>query len=338
MIQVWSQLLLCAGLIWVAGVRLSRYGDVIAEKSGASRSWVGVALLATVTSLPELVTGVSSVTAAHTPDIAVGDVLGSCVFNLFILVIVDFLHRRESIYTRASQGHVLSAAYGVILIGYAGLTIHLVSLGLTVRVGHVGISTIVILALYAVAIRTVFRYEREHVEEFAEEYASPYRNLSLARAVWGFVRWAVVVVAAGVWLPFVGEHLATVMRWDQSFVGSLFVALSTSMPEVAVTVAAVRMGALDLAIANLFGSNLFNIAVLAIDDLAYLRGPLLSDVSPVHGVTALTALMMTGIAIVGLFYRPRTRLFGFVGWASLFLFTLYLVNAYLLFLHGRGGR
>lgn len=96
--MVWLQFVLCAGLIGFPGVRLSRYGDAIAALTGLSRNWVGLILLATVTSLPELVTGLSAVTVAAAPDIAVGDVLGSCVFNLMILALIDILHRPGSLY------------------------------------------------------------------------------------------------------------------------------------------------------------------------------------------------------------------------------------------------
>ena len=88
---IWLQLLLCLTVIGYAGYFLSRYGDIIAEKSGISASWVGLILLSTATSLPELVTGISAVTFADAPDIAVGDVLGSTVFNLAILVVLDAL-------------------------------------------------------------------------------------------------------------------------------------------------------------------------------------------------------------------------------------------------------
>jgi len=320
-------------VIGLAGVRLSHYGDAIAEKSGASRSWVGVVLLATITSLPELVTGLSSVTVALTPDIALGDAMGSCVFNLFILALVDLLHRRESVYTRAGQGHLLSAGFGVVMIGFAGFAILLSHLGFVGRIGHVGLATPIILALYLLAMRTVFRYEREHVAEFAEETRGTHAGLTLRQASWGYARWALVVVAAGAWLPFVGERLAHEMGWQQSFVGSLFVAFSTSLPEMAVTLAAVRMGALDLAIGNLLGSNLFNIVILAVDDLAYLRGPLFPAVSQVHAVSALSAVVMTGLAIVGLFSKPRRRVLRLVAWTSALLMAAYLLNAYILFRH-----
>ena len=87
-----------------------------------------------------------------------------------------------------------------------------------------------------------------------------------------------------------------------------------------------------MAISDLLGSNLFDQVVIAIDDAAYLDGPLLANVSPVHLVTIQSAIMMTGIAIVGLLYRPQRRLFKTVGWGSLFMFVIYILNLSVLYL------
>jgi cation:H+ antiporter len=331
----WLEFSLCVTLIGVAGSRLSRYGDIIAEKTGLSGTWVGLVLLATVTSLPELVTGVSAVTVADTPDIALGDVLGSCVFNLLILTILDFLQREESVYTRASQGHILSAGFGVILIGFVGFNVLLVDSAFDVALGHVGLYTPLIIVLYAVAMRTVFRYERVQMAAYAGEHAERYPEISLRQAVQRYVLAALVVVGAGIWLPFIGEQIARVMEWEATFVGTLFVAFATSVPEMVVTVSAMRLGALDMAIGNLLGSNLFDILIVAVDDIFFTRGPILAHVSPVHAVSAMSAVMMTGIVIVGLLYRPKTRLFRAAGWASLLLLGVYLLNAFVLYLHGK---
>lgn len=332
--EVWLQFALCVAAIWAAGTRLSRYGDVIAEKTGLSRNWLGLILLATVTSLPELVTGVSAVRLAHAPDIAVGDVLGSCVFNLLIITGLDFLQRDASVFTRASQGHILSGGFGVILIGFAGFTILLEQQHAMPALGHVGVSTPIIVVLYAVAVRTVFRFERRQRAAYTEDAVELYPEISLRQAVRQYVLAAAVVVGAGTALPLVGERIAVTMAWERSFVGTLFVAFATSVPEVVVTVTAVRIGALDMAVANLFGSNLFDILIIAVDDVLYPAGPLLAHVSPLHAVSAFSAVMMTGVTVVGLLYRPQTRLFRAVGWASLLLFTLYLVNTSILYLYG----
>jgi cation:H+ antiporter len=331
---VWLQLAACLVVIGFAGVKLSRYGDIIAEKSGLSRGWVGLILLATVTSLPELVTGLSSVTVAKVPDIAVGDIMGSCVFNLLIIVLLDFMYRKESVYTRARQGNVLSAGYGIALIGFAGFNLLLYREGTFPAIGHVGLYSPVILLMYLLAMRSLYRYEKEKVSEYVEDRVELHPEMSLKQAVQGYAMAAIAVVAAGIWLPFIAKDLALAMAWEQSFVGTLFVAAVTSAPEVVVTVAALRMGAVDLAIGNLFGSNLFNIAILAIDDLFYLPGPLLADVSLTHATSAFSAMMMSGLAVVGLVLRPVSRVFRTVSWISLLLLVIYLLNLWFLYLHG----
>lgn len=330
---VWLEFFLCLVLISSAGYRLSLYGDIIGEKLNLSRSWIGVVMVASVTSLPELVTGISSVTAAQVPDIAAGDVLGSCVFNLLLIVILDFLHREQSVYTLAKVGHTLSAGFGVILIGFVGMNILLARSGMDFAFAHIGLYTPVILLIYALSMRTVFRYEQMQELPVADVAGKQYQHVTLRQAVIGYGLASVVVIASGVWLPFVGKALAETMGWSEGFVGTLFIAAVTSLPEAAVSIAAVRLGALDMALGNLFGSNLFNMAILAIDDVFYMQGPLLSEVSPSHAVSAMSAILMTGIAIVGLFYRPKKRLFKTVGWTSLFILSVYLFNTYAIYLY-----
>lgn len=333
MLVVWLEFALCLAVIGFAGVKLSRYGDVIAEKTGMGGTWVGLVLMASVTSLPELITGVSSVTLAHAPNIAVGNVLGACVMNLLMIVILDFLQRGESVYTRASHSHILAAGFGVVLLGFVGFNLLLGNRVTGLSLGHVGLYTPVILLLYLVAMRTLFRYERQQRDQYVEERAARYPDVTLKQAVTRYAAAAGFVIAAALWLPFVGNDLAQAMGWHKTFVGTVFVALATTTPEMVVTIAALRLGALNMAIANLFGSNLFNLALLAVDDILFMPGPLLSHVDTLHAVSAFSAIAMTGAAIVGLFYRPKTRLFKSVGWASLFLFSFYLMNAYVLYLY-----
>jgi cation:H+ antiporter len=323
------QFLICAALIGASGFWLAHYGDAIAETTRLGGTWIGVILVATVTSLPELATGISSVTVADAPDIAVGDVLGSCVFNLLLIAMLDFLHRETPLYLRASQAHILSAGFSVILIGLA--TYSLLSADpLTLRLGHVGIYTPAIIILYLIAVRTIYAHERKHVAELPD--AANHAGITLRQAVIRYAAAAAVVVAAGIAMPFTAVNLASVMGWGQSFVGTLLVAAATSLPEAASTLGALRAGAIDLAIGNLFGSNLFNILILAIDDLAYGKGPLLWSISPSHAVSGVASIIMTGAAIVGLFYRPTNRVFKIAGWVSLAIILTYVLNSLVLYL------
>lgn len=330
----WLKFALCAALIAAAGSRLSRYGDIIAEKTGLGGAWIGLALMATVTSLPELITGVSAVALVDAPDIALGNVLGACIINLTMIVILDLLYREESIYTRASQGHILSASFGVIMAGFVGFSVLFSQHGEVMSLYHVGVYSPFLLLLYGVAMRALFRYERSQRAAAVEERFERYPDTTLREALIRYGLAASVVVAAGLWLPYVGQDIAAAMVWQETFVGTLFVAFATTLPEIVVTVSALRIGAVDLAVSNLLGSNLFNLVIVAIDDIVYLKGPLLSFVSSLHAVSALSVVMMSGVAVVGLFYRPRERLFRTVGWTSLLLLSLYLLNAFFLYLYG----
>ena len=321
----WVEFALCVALVGVAGVKLSVFGDVIADKTGLGGSWIGVIMLATVTSLPELVTGVVAVTA-DLPDIAVGDALGACVINLFIFVLLDLLHRGPSVYQESSQGHILSASFGVIMLGVVGFSIILAHNGVSYGLWNIALSTPILAITYSVAVRSVWHYEKTHVAAYAAHGPDQRPDLSLMQAVARYAIAAVAVVAAGIALPFVGEHIARDMGWNHSFVGSILVALATTVPEMVVSVAAMRIGALDMAVGNLLGSNLFNMLVLAVDDAFYSGGPLLARASSVHAVSAFSAVMMTALAIIGLFSRPKGRVMHSVAWTSLFLFLINSVR------------
>jgi cation:H+ antiporter len=332
--MAWLQFLALALAIAAGGFWLSRFGDVIAERTGLSGSWIGLILLSTVTSLPELVTGVSAVTFANAPNLAVGDVLGSCVFNLMILAAVDLAHRGSPIFSSASLGHVLSANFGAVLLGLVGLNLLLAGHADGLAIGRVGLITPVIAGVYLLALRMVFTYERRQMMHSAEASVLRYPGITLARAVAGYGLSAAAVLAAGLFLPFVAVGLARSMGWTNTFVGTLFVSAATSLPELVVTASAVRIGALDMAVANLLGSNLFNMVVLAVDDLAFPGGPLLAHASPAHAATAFSAVVMNGVVSVALMARVRSRPLRLVSWASLTLVAIYALNVWAIYLAG----
>ncbi|MBV1918710.1 MAG: sodium:calcium antiporter [Sphingomonadaceae bacterium] len=330
---VWLQFAVCLSAIGLAGPMIVRSGEMIARCTGMSRSWVGLILLATATSLPELFTGVSAVTIADAPDIAVGDALGSCLFNLVMLVMLDVLCREEPVWRRSNQGHILTAGFGVILIGFVGALLLVAGDGLDFQIGQVSIYSPILILLYLVAMRSAYFYEKrpQNTRIDMERRDS---DISLRRAVVRYCVGAIIIGGTGAWLPFVGLELAAVMGWKTSFVGTLFIAAATSLPEFIVAISALRMGSPDMAIGNLLGSNLFAILVIAIDDIAYVKGSLLANASPAHAVTAFAGSIMAGICIVALLYRPGNRFFGIIGWVSLSLLSVYLLSSYAIYLHG----
>ncbi|WP_430428517.1 sodium:calcium antiporter [Parasphingorhabdus sp.] len=332
LIFCWVLFGLCAILILAAGPRLTRNAEIIAAKKGLSDEWVGLILLASITSLPELAAGVSSVTLANAPDIAVGAVFGSCVFNLVMLVVLDFAVRGESVYRQARQAHILSAGFGIMLVGFAGLTMMVGGFGINPSIGHLGVGSFVIIGLYIIATRAIYNYEAKLRESAALEAAKELPEQSLSQAQKTVVYAAIAILIGGSLLPVVGAEIADRMAIGRGFMGTIFVAAATSLPELTVSLAALRQGSVNMAIANLLGSNLFNILILAVEDGLYLKAPLLESASPIHVATAMAAMVMTGVVIAGLLYRPKTRLFRTVGWTSIALFTVYLVNAYIVYL------
>ncbi len=327
---IWLEFGLVTGLILFSGNRLSRYGDIIAEKTGFSRMWLGLVLMAGVTSLPELATGLSSVAWAGLPNIAAGDILGSCVFNLSLLCVLDLLSKKVPITSRASQGNLLTAGIFLLLVSAVGI-------GLTAgnrlpAFGWIGLYTPLLLFGYLGAVRGIFRYEKRHppVAGLGENGAALYPAITLKRAVVGYIISAVVVVGAAIFLPRIANGIAEMTGLGTTFVGTIFVALSTSLPELTVTVASFRLGAVDTAIGNLFGSNLFNMAILAVDDLFYLKSPLLVAVDRQQLISVMSAVAMTGLAVAGLVFRSPHKRF-ILSWDTFAIFIVFVANIILLY-------
>jgi len=328
---IWAQFLACTVVIVFAGSRLSRYGDVIAEKTGMGRTWIGVILMASATSLPELFTGISSVAIFNSPNIAAGDVLGSCMFNLLILALLDVGFRVAPISTLAHQGQILTASFGVLLLGIT--TISLLAGTSIPTLGWIGVYSLVIPLVYLAAMRLVFNYERRRIAEFLSDVKEEarYEDISKPVAYRRFAFYSVIIVVAASYLPHVADQIATITGLGRTFVGSILVALSTSLPEIVVGKAALKMGAVDLAVGNVLGSNLFNLLILAIDDMFFLKGPLLTSVSPTHAVTACAAMTMTAITMIALMYRSKKRIL-FFSWDAIGVFLVYGLTVVILFL------
>lgn len=306
--MIWLQFLAAALVIVLAGVRLAHYGDVIGEKSGLGRSWIGLILLAATTSLPELFTGFGATALADLPDIAVGDVLGSCMFNLLILSAMDAV-QPEPLTARAHQGHALSIGFGLLLLGVAGFG--LLAGDRTAILGWVGWSTPALIMLYFVAMRVSFTHERQRRASETREVAEAlqYGGTTLRSAILHYSGAAVFVVAAALWLPRLGAEVARQTGLGDAFIGSLLVAITTSLPEIVVSLAAVRIGAIDLGVANVLGSNLFNLLILGLDDVFYRHGPLLAEAAPSHGVSIVAVMTMNALFLIGLTYRAMTKRF-----------------------------
>jgi cation:H+ antiporter len=301
------QFLASAAVIIVAGTFLTRYADAIAEITGFGRLLVGSILLAGATSLPELTVDISAVRTGMA-DLAVGDLMGSSLFNLLILAIIDLSHRqRGRLFSRAASAHALSATVSISLAALAGVSILVGGrLGIVPFV-HMGLGSIAILIGYILSVRMIFYDQRVSAQQDkVPDHVPPVPGMTLRRATIGFVVAAAAIVLTG---PYVAESAGTIAEVSglgKTFVGTTLVAFSTSLPELVATLAAMRIGAIDLAAGNIFGSNAFNMLLLAPLDLVS-PGSLMAGVSVNHAITCLATILVTSITVMGQLYQVERR-------------------------------
>lgn len=324
--MIWVEFVVCAALIIYASSLVSKYGDVIAEKTGLGRAWIGAILIAGVTSLPELASGVAAVTWLDVPNLAAGAVMGSCLFNLALIAIMDLTYQPGRVLAKAQDVHILSGGLGVLLLGLVAMG---VLIGPTMNgFGLMGISllSIAIIILYAVGAKMIASLEKERVGEVLEQEAKTedYAHISKRRAIFVFISGAVAVIVLGVWLSFIGDRLAETTGLSRSFVGNLFLAVSTSLPEVAASLVAIRLGAIDLAIGNVLGSNLFNVLLLSVYDIADGSANFWSALTNANGFAAVMTMMMTGVVIISLMYRASPRTPYRFSWDGVALIGMYI--------------
>lgn len=291
-------------IIVVSGSRLCKYGDILAEILGLGKMFIGIILMASVTSMPELMTGISSVVILDTPDLAVGDILGSCAFNILIISIMDLFYNHKKPLTADTQtGHIIAASFGIILLSMVGFAILMPNV--FGNIAWIGGFSLLFLALYLIAIRVVFLYDKKANNKPKEN--TYIHSLTLRQVVIKYISNAIVLMAAAMALPYFGKQLSEISGLGESFFGTLFIAASTSLPEVVVSIAAIRMGTIDLAIGNIFGSNIFNIFILTIDDALYTKGPIFLFTSPNHIIPVLGTIIITAIGIIGIIFKEEKK-------------------------------
>ena len=334
--MIWLKFALCLTVILLAGTKLAKYGDAIAGKTRLGRIWIGLVLIAVVTTMPELTTGVSSMALVGSPDLALGTLLGSCCFNLFILALLDILHSRTPVLTVASPRHVIAAGWGALLIAIAGAGIITGSRFSFLGLGWVGIPSITILILYLLGMWWIFRRERSHQLAAAPATSPQHEELTTRTVCIRFALAAAAVIAAGIWLSFIGDEISKTTGWGSTFVGTLFLAITTSAPEIVVALTALRLGVVDLAVAGLLGANMLNMAIIVPVDLAHGQGFVLASVSSSHLVMASVAVAMSLVVIIGLRFPQRQKLLGVLSWYAPVLIALYVFGAYRLFTSSAG--
>ena len=316
-------------IVLVAG-KLADFGDAIAIRTGLGRMFIGMLLLAAATSLPELLTTINSIQIG-VPNLAAGNLFGSNTFNMFLLAIIDLAFFRQRLLRGAAMRHALSGSLTMLMIG---LVLFFISANIDLRIGWVGVDSLLVIGFYAVAIY-LLQKDAAAAPASAGEVVDLSGVPSLLKAIIGFALATLGLVIITPYLVRSANEIAVITGLGTTFVGTALVATVTSLPELVATIAAVRIGASDMAIGNLFGSNLFNMFALGLADVFFTQGRFLAAIDPAFLMVGLLGLVMTGLGLVGNLARLERR-FLFIEIDALLLILTYIAGMWLLYSRGVG--
>ena len=283
------------------GAKLAVYGDALASLTGWGRLFVGSLLVALATSLPELATNITAVRLdPPNPELAVGNVLGANMLNMFTLSVVAlaFGGKRFLEQVAPEQGYLIVVAAvmtgGAVIFG---------AVKMDVEVWQVGLSSVVLLLVFVLGMRLVYVTRPKGGED--DEAEDPGMTLNKAWIMFGLVSAGVVV--AGVFLAWSTDQIADITGIASSTLGILAVSFVTTMPEAASTIAAARIGAADLGVAGLFGSCAFNVTILFYADIFYRDGILGNQTEPAHFAAGGVAVGLILVGMVLILGRNRIK-------------------------------
>ncbi len=315
-----------SAVVVFSAVMLARAGDVIAARTGLGHLWVGSLLIAGATSLPELVTNVTAVRIDN-PGLAAGNILGANMLNVSNLAVIAAIFGGREIYRRLSKGQEYLA---IVAFAMTALAATHVVLGSDAHWFGVSPAAISILVIYLVGSRVLYVASKN--DPAGVEGEPPERSLS-----WG---WAVFLVSAAfvavsAWaLALSADAIAEETGISASFIGVLAVAIVTTLPELTVGITSIRIGAPEMAVAGLYGSNAFNIAILAVADLAYADDALFSSLDSSHLIAAGFAVLLMGLGLIQVRLRRTLKYFSFTEPSTVTIVAIYLVGLFLVFRAG----
>ena len=325
--MIWFQFAVSALLIAFAATQLAKYGDVIAIRTRLGGMFIGVLLMAGATSLPELLSSYNAI-RLNAPSLAAGDLLGSNNMNMFLLAIIDLASRNERALRKAAFKHALTGSLAVFMIA----TVLFFKLAeINIKIGWVGLDSLLIIAFYVIAVRLIHS-NADHVDQPKEEEIEEGLP-SLRAGIIGFALAAAALVLVTPVMVSSANEIAELTGLGTTFIGTTLVAFTTSLPEAVTTLAAIKIGANDMAIGNLFGSNLFNMFVIGLNDIFYTQGSFLTAINPSLLLVGVTGILMTGLGLIGNLAKLEKRIW-FIEVDALALLVLFFSSLVLLYTKG----
>lgn len=326
--MVWVTFFLTSMGIVFAAYQLAKYGDVIAIRTHLGGMFIGLLLLAGATSLPELLTSISAL-QQNSPNLAAGNLMGSNGFNMLLLAVVDLINPKKRILRNTALKHALSGSLTVFLIG---LVVFFMLANIPFQIGWIGLDSLLIIAVYIVAVRMIRGNDSSSAHPEQEESIPP-NTPSLRHGLIGFGLAALFLVIITPIMVRSADEIAIITGLGTTFIGTTLVALVTSLPELVTTITAIRLGASDMAIGNLFGSNMFNMFAIGLTDIFYVNGRFLASIDPSLLLVGMVGLIMTGIGLISSLAHIERRIWKFEIDSTLMVI-VYFSSLWLLYIRG----
>ena len=303
----WVWLLYALTLVIVIFVsnKIGGIVDALDKKTKLSGAFLGAVLLAGVTSLPELVTSLTAAIMGE-PDMTQGNILGSNVFDIAIIGLLLVIYFKR-IKTRSVSKANIIFDFFVFAITAAILLLAIFNVQIVIPYININILTPLIIVLYIVALFAT-RKSIENIEDEEQGATNKFEEKSVKTLAWSFVAYSVVLVGVSVALTFLAEYLAEQYGLAKGLAGALFLGVPTSLPEIISSFALLRYGNFNAAYGNIIGSCLFNYAVLAIADIAFIHGTVfVTDLQTI--ILSACLLVATSFMIVlGLVKRGNNKI------------------------------
>ncbi|WP_170287634.1 sodium:calcium antiporter [Aquibacillus halophilus] len=278
----------------LSAIKLSTYADLISKQTRFTGFLVGTMLLAVATSLPELTTTVSAA-AIGNADIAIGNGLGSILFNLFILFAMDLIFYKKRIFLEGTQNQMFPGLLCVVLLLVVFFSLWFDS---NVEVLGIGLTSIIICATYVGGLWLISRKQKGETSSEETQESSEKQAGSLRKIVIRFGLFAILILISGSVLSIAGDSIARNTGISSTAIGSFLVAAASSFPDAVSVFVALKVLNINLAIGTLLGSNLFNILVLCIGDIFFRSGSIWVAAEDKHMLTAGIGVLLTSAVIL----------------------------------------
>lgn len=326
-----------AVVIVAVGVRLAGLADRLADATGWGEATVGAVVLGGSTSLSGIVASVAAAAGGH-PTMAISNAIGGIAVQTAFLAVADMFYPRTNLeHAAASTTNLFQAALLIALLSLPLLGAALPG-GLTL--GWVSPVSVVLVAGYVLGVRAAGEVRlspmwrpRSTAETKSDDEKAEAPGASTSRLLLGFALLAATTAAAGYALAAAALAVGGRTGLGETVIGGMMTAVITSLPELVTSVAAVRRGALNLAVGGIIGGNAFDTLFLAFSDLAYTgEGHFYAFFGQTHQMMTIITILMTAILLMGLVARPRGG--GAIGWESSLVLGLYGVLAVLMAMSG----